>query len=45
MRLLCIPEPVAVQTEEMILTPSEDRSFINFDQYDPTQLQRNRSER
>ena len=44
MWVLRIPEPVMVQTEEMKMAPSEGRSYINFDDYDPVQLQRNRSE-
>lgn len=44
MWLLCIPQPVPVMTEEMKMAPSEGRSFINFDYYDPAQIQRNRSD-
>lgn len=44
MSVFRIPQPTAVLTEEQMLVPSEGRSFINFDQYDPGRIQRNRSE-
>jgi hypothetical protein len=44
MRVLRIKEHTTELTDEMTMQPSPGRSFINFDYYDPDQLQRNRSE-
>lgn len=44
MWLFRVPDVKPVATEEMLIQPSEGRSYINFDGYDPALLQRNRSE-
>ena len=40
-----IPDIQPVLTDEQQMQPSEGRSFINYDYYDPDQMQRNSSER
>jgi hypothetical protein len=44
MKVMGIEDIKPYKSEETCMTASEDRSFINYDEYDPTRQQRNRSE-
>lgn len=44
MKVFGIEDSKPFITEEMTMAPSEGRSYINYDNYDPTQQQVNRSE-